>query len=84
MVCVHHSLGIEAPLGQCLSVKPQAGSRSESADVGHLSETPGADVWCVDNSAATFTVCTPEDGAQPKGETCVQDLGDHVPYGNLC
>ena len=73
MVCVHHSLGIEAPLGQCLAVKQQEGSSRDSGDVGHLSDSPGANVWCVDNSAATFTVCTAEDSSQPKGHavTCL-------------
>lgn len=73
MVCVHHSLGIEAPLGQCLAVKQQEGSNRDTGDVGHLSESPGANVWCVDNSAATFTVCTAEDSSQPKGNaaTCL-------------
>jgi len=67
MVCLHHTVGIEAPLGQCLTVKPQEGSQDEG-DVGHLSEDPGANVWCVDNAAATFTVCTADEGASPKGE----------------
>lgn len=76
MVCVHRSLGIEAPLGQCLTVKPQEGSRRDSGDVGHLSEGPAANVWCVDNSAATFSMCTAQDGGQPKG--MVADLMFHV------
>ena len=67
MVCLHHTVGIEAPLGQCLAVKPQEGSQDEG-DVGHLSDDPGANVWCVDNAAATFTVCTADQGASPKGE----------------
>ena len=69
MVCIHKTLGVEAPLGQCLMVKPQENNRRTSGDVGHLSEEPGANVWCVDNAAATFAVCTAEEGANPKGET---------------
>ena len=68
MVCLHRTLGVEAPLGQCLAVKQQEGSQ-DAGDVGHLSEDPGANVWCVDNAAATFTVCTAEESASPKGES---------------
>ena len=70
MACLHHSLGIEAPLGQCLAVK-QGGSQ-DGGDVGHLSEEPGANVWCVDNAAATFTVTTAQEGTNPKGGLCSQ------------
>lgn len=68
MACLHHTLGIEAPLGQCLAVKQGGGQ--DGGDVGHLSEDPGADVWCVDNAAATFTVTTAEEGTYPKGGRC--------------
>lgn len=66
MACVHHTLGIEAPLGQCLVVKEEAGQ--DAGDIGHLAEDPGANVWCVDNAAATFTVTTAEEDTNPRGE----------------
>ena len=66
MVCLHHTVGIEAPLGQCFTVKQQDSSQ-DAGDVGHLSEDPGVNVWCVDNAAATFTVSTADEGAHPKG-----------------
>lgn len=66
MVCLHHSLGIEAQLGQCLVVKQQEANQ-DPGDIGHLAADPGANVWCVDNAAATFTVTTAEEGTNPKG-----------------
>lgn len=69
MVCLHHTVGIEAPLGQCLAVKQQESSQ-DSGDIGHLSADPGANVWCIDNAAATFTVCTAHEGASPAGMSC--------------
>lgn len=84
MACLHHTLGIEAPLGQCLAVKQGGGQ--DGGDVGHLSEDPGADVWCVDNAAATFTVTTAAEGTNPKGGLypllhtclCVPTLLQHI------
>ena len=67
MVCLHHTLGIEAPLGQCLVVKQQQEANQDAGDIGHLAEDPGANVWCVDNAAATFTVTTAEEGTNPQG-----------------
>ena len=67
MVCLHHTLGVEAPLGQCLAVKQQEGSPDEG-DRGQLSEEPGVSVWCVDNASATFTVCTAGQGLTPQGQ----------------
>ena len=67
MACLHHTLGIEAPLGQCLVLKRQQEANQDAGDIGHLAEDPGANVWCVDNAAATFTVTTAEEGTNPKG-----------------
>lgn len=78
LACLHNTLGIEAPLGQCLVVK-QGGGEQGGGDVGHLSEDPGANVWCVDNAAATFTVTTAEEGANPKGR-----LGCALTHMHLC
>ena len=66
MACLHRTLGIEAPLGQCLVVK-QEEANQDAGDVGHLAEDPGANVWCIDNAAATFTVTTAEEGTNPTG-----------------
>ena len=66
MACLHHTLGTEAPLGQCLGVKQQA-PEPDAADSGHLSEASGVNVWCVDNAAATFVVMTAEEPMNPQG-----------------
>ena len=66
MACLHHTLGIQAPLGQCLGVKQQE-AKQDAGDIGHLSEDPGANVWCVDNAAATFVVTTAEEPMSPQG-----------------
>ena len=76
MACLHHTLGIEAPLGQCLGVKQQE-PKQDAGDIGHLSEDPGANVWCVDNAAATFVVTTAEEPMSPQGEMLTDDY--HLP-----
>jgi hypothetical protein len=34
--------------------------------MGHLTEKPKANVWCIENGGATFLVCTLEQGS-PEG-----------------
>ena len=83
MVCLHHTVGIAAPLGQCFNVKQQE-SRQDEGDVGHFSEDPGANVWCVDNAAATFTVSSIEEGSHPIGTAFWAGLNSTVTSKHSC
>ncbi|KAK9819963.1 hypothetical protein WJX72_004515 [[Myrmecia] bisecta] len=69
-VCIHSSVGVEAPLGQCLTVRPEDWRRGlrptrTTGDLGHIAaDQPGAvNVWCVENAAATIAVCSSEQGS---------------------
>lgn len=63
MVTVHASIGVEAPLGSCLVLQEEKSWRSLEDDMGHLTEKPKANVWCIDNVGASFVVCSPEVGS---------------------
>ena len=75
MVTVHASIGVEAPLGSCLVLKEEKSWRSLEDDLGHLTEKPKANIWCVENAGASFVVCSPEAGS-PAGECCSQLFPD--------
>ncbi len=71
--CLHHRVLVEAPLGQLLSLKPQAkpqisaGSANDlmSFDSGHLDSHKQGYVWCIENCAASFMASA--DGHAPNG-----------------
>ena len=71
MVCVHAAAGVEAPLGSCLLLQQERSWRPSQEDTGHLMEGPKALVWCVENAAATFLACSPEQGSPPGGQPCL-------------
>lgn len=60
VVCVHSSIGIQAPLGQSLgldaAVQGQGSTNSRTS-------AKGLTVWCIDNSMATFAVSSAKEGA---------------------
>eukprot|EP00884_Botryococcus_braunii_P010315 jgi/Botrbrau1/19285/Bobra.0073s0028.1 len=75
VACIHQKAVIQASLGPCLLFQPpgpspkpdpQRGSSSGEGPQGSAQTGAIASLWCIDNCAATFLACTPQEGT-PSG-----------------